>query len=216
MFNLATEYCFSLDKNSEKNIRCFLMLLNLEGYINGAIIEMNRLNRVRKAINKSMQKTALQLPKKRDFYLTYLKNDTHFYFICIDKVYKLLKSLSGELNDSDIKNLVTKLEDAFDIKTVRDHLEHIEQRCLGRYPRENKGIIVKNDLGNFWGDYFSFGGKKFPSGKDSLSELKKIYSDLIGILTKKYASKDSSFIIRQQQKQMHKKIMRKLKNLGLY
>lgn len=215
MFDLASKYSFSLDKNKEKAIRCFLLLHNLEKYVNGAIIEMKRLNRTRQAIRKDIQESLKEGGKRKNFHLTYLANDTHFYFVCIDKVYKLLSSLSNELSDIDIKNLVNNLENVFDIKTVRGHLEHIEQRCLGRFPRENKGKVAKNDLGNFWGDDFSFGGKKFPSGVSSINELKKIYKNLLEILERKYASQDEGFVWRQQSEARYKKIMQHLKKVGL-
>lgn len=216
MFDLASEFVFSFDrKDGTKNMRAYLLLDHLEKYVNGAIIEIGRLIRVRKALGKDIQKTLTQFPRKRNFHLTCLANDVHFYFICIDKVHKLLSSLSKELTDPDIENSVTKLDQVFDIVVVRDHLEHIEQRLLGRFPREDKGTVAKNDLGNFWGDDFSFGGKRFPSGVKSINELKNIYTDLIKILERKYASKDPSFIKRRQSERVYKKIVQKLKKSGL-
>lgn len=219
MFDLASEYVFSLDrKNRERNMRAFLLLHNLENYVNGAIIEMDRLNRIRKAIERDLQKAITQLPRKKNFNLTYLANDIHFYFVCIDKVYKLLSNLAGELNDSEIKKLAQKLRKAFDIKTVRNHLEHIDDRCLGFLTLEDKKKGIRkhiSDFGNFAGDNYSFNGKQFPSGKGSLSDLKQIYTDLIGILNRKYASKDPSYIWRKQSEQGHKKIVQGLKKVGL-
>lgn len=216
MFDLASKYSFSLDKDRKKAIKCLLLLYCLESYVNGAIIEMKRLNRTRQVIKNDIQKSLKTGGRRKNFHLTYLANDTHFYFICIDKVYKLLSSLSAELNDSDIKNLEAKLNSIFDIQTVRDHLEHIEQRCLGRFPREDRSKIAKNDLGNFIGEDFSFGGKKFPSGMGSVDELKKIYTALLEILERKYASQDPSFVWRQQSEERYKQIMRKLKKMGLF
>ncbi len=216
MFDLASKYSFSLDKNRGKTIKCFLLLYYIESYVNGAIVEMTRLNKTRQAIKKDIQKSLEIGGKRKNFHLTYLANDTHFYFICIDKVHKLLSSLSKELADPDIENLVTRLDQGFDIVTVRDHLEHIEQRLLGRFPREEKGVVAKNDLGNFWGDDFSFGGKRFPSGVSSVNELKKIYKNLLEILERKYASKDPGFLWRQQSGTRYKKIMQQLKKNGLF
>ncbi len=213
MFDKASKYGFSLDKDKEKALRCYLLLSYLENYVNGAIIEMRRLSRTRGEIKRKFLGLLKFWNKKRDFHLTYLLNDTHFYFICIDKVYKLLTALSNELDDSDIKKLVTKLERTFDIDTVRGHLEHINQRCLGRFPRKNIDKFAKNDLGNFMGDSFSFGGKKFPSGKDSLSELKNIYIELLGILEEKYASQDPAFVWRQQSEERSKQIMKMLEKM---
>lgn len=223
MFDLASKYCFSLNKDREKAMRCFLLLHNLENYINGAIIEMNRLGRVRRMISKNLKNLQKLdfVPKNRrkDFSLVYLANDTHFYFISIDKVYKLLFKLSQELDDIDIKKLAKTLGKIFNIRTVRNHLEHIDDRCLGFLSLKDKKKGVKShisDFGNFIGDNFSFNGKQFPSGKASVSELKQIYTALIKILDKKYASQDPSFVWRQQSEKVYKKIMQNLKKANWF
>lgn len=221
MFDVASKYCFSLDKNREKNQRCFLSLLNLEKYVNGAIIEMGRLERIRRAIRKDIQKRleVRSLKSKNSFLLTYLANDTHFYFVSIDKIYKLLSNLATELSDSDIKILRTRLGKIFDIKTVRNHLEHIDARCLGflsKKDEKNKARKHISDFGNFIGENFSFNRKTFPSGKGSLAELKKIYTDLIEILNRKYASQDPGFVWRQNSEKVYKKIMQNLKKANWF
>ena len=218
MFNISSKYCFSLDKNSKKSLRLYLLLSSLEKYVNGATIEMRRLSRARESINKELRASAEGGLIKKGNGLTYLAVDTHFYFICIDKVYKLLSCLSTELNDSDIKRLAKELEKTFDIKTVRNHLEHIDSRCLGflskKDEKEGKRKHI-SDFGNYFNDSFTFDGKKFSSGKGSLVELKKIYNDLIKILTKRYASRDPGFTQRQRSEIIYKKIMKKIKKTGL-
>lgn len=219
MFDLASDYTFSLNqKDRDKAMRAFLLLYNLEKYVNGAIIEMNRLSRIRIAIDKDIQKAITQLHRRKNFNLTYLANDTHFYFVCIDKVYRLLFNLGVELNDPDIKALARKLGKTFDIRTIRNHLEHIDDRCLGFLTLKDKQKGIRkhiSDFGNFTGDSFSFNGRQFPSGKGSLSDLKQIYIDLVGILEKKYASKDPNYVWRKQSKQRYKQIMQGLKKAGL-
>ena len=215
MFDVASKYCFALDKDSKKSLNYYLLLSNIEKYVNGAIIEMGRLSRIRKAITKEFKTRSL----RKNYRLTYLANDTHFYFVCIDKVYKLLSRLGTELNDPDIKKLAKKLGATFDIKTVRNHLEHIDARCLGFLSiKTEKKKISKHisDFGNFFNDNFSFNGKTFPSNKGSLLELKKIYKDLIEILTKKYASKDPGFVWREQSDKRYKAIMKTAKKAGLF
>lgn len=219
MFDLASEHTFSLNqKDRDKAMRAFLLLYNLEKYVNGAIIEMNRLGRTRKAIDKDIQKAITKFPRQKNFNLTYLANDTHFYFVCIDKVYRLLFNLGVELNNPDIKALARKLRKTFYIRTIRNHLEHIDDRCLGflTLKDKKKGIRKRiSDFGNFTGDSFSFNGKQFPSGKGSLSDLKQTYTDLIRILERKYASKDPNYVWRKQSEQRYKKIMQGLKKAGI-
>jgi len=217
MFNLVSKYGFSLDKDNEKALRCYLLLFYLESYVNGAIIEIRRLSRARDKINKDIR-GSLNFGRKKNFHITHLANDTHFYFICIDKVYKLLSSLSDELKDRDIKKLVTELKKTFGINIVRNHLEHIDKRCLEYLTSEDEKQGKRtqiSDFGNFLGDYFSFGGEKFPSDIKSAAELKRIYIELLKILEEKYASKDPSFVWRQQSEARYKKIMQMLKKKGL-
>jgi len=214
MFDLASNYCFSLDKDSKKSVKYFLLLSSLEKSVNGAIIEMRRLNRARKAISKRVKDKKIG----KDNSLTYLANDTYFYFISIDKVFVLLSRLAAELNDSDIKKLAKKLEKTFDIRTVRHHLEHIDARCLGFLSRKDEKKKISRpitDFGNFINDNFSFNGKQFPSGKAGLAELKSIYKELIGILRRKYASKDPHFLWREQSEKRYKAIMKALKKSGV-
>lgn len=214
MFDLATKYCFSLDKDTKKSMNYFLLLSNLEKSVNGAIIEMRRLNRIRRSILKRIKDG--KIGKNNN--LTYLANDTHFYFICIDKAFILLSRLGSELNDQDIKALSKKLGKIFDIRTVRNHLEHIDARCLGflsKKDEKNKVSKPITDFGNFINDNFSFDNKQFPSGKAGLTELKNIYKELLRILKRKYANKDPHFVWREQSEKRYKAIMKALKNSGI-
>lgn len=215
MFDLVSNYCFSLDEDTKKSVKYFLLLSNLENNVNGAIIEMRRLNRARKAILKRIKERKVG----KDNSVTYLANDTHFYFICIDKVFILLSRLATELNDSDIKRLAEKLGKTFDIRTVRNHLEHIDARCLGFLSKKDeKNKVEKHifDFGNFIGENFSFNRKTFPSSRGSLVELKKIYSDLIKILNRKYASQDRGYVRRQNSEKVYKIIMQNLKKANWF
>lgn len=222
MFDIATKYCFHLDKDNSKSLELFLLLHSLERYVNGAIIEMNRLEKTRRGIIKRLSGLrsieAGQKPRNKDFKLTYLACDTHFFFICIDKCYKLITQLSLELNDVEVKTLKTRLNKIFDIATVRNHLEHIDDRCMGYLSLKDKKEKRRKriqDFGNYIGDDFSFNNKKFPSNRKSLKELKDIYHDLIKTLHNKYASRDPGFIERIAQEKRAKSIQKALKKAGL-
>lgn len=219
MFDLATKYCFYLDSDSKKSMRLFLLLYEIENYVNGAIIQMNRLERHRSCIKKMLTSfKKFQQIKRNNFRSTYLACDTHYFFICIDKIYKLLNNLSKELNDKDIKRLRTRLNKIFNISTIRNHLEHIEDRCIGYLSLHDKKQNIQkqiSDFGNFTGDDFSFNNRKYPSNKKSLKEVKKIYKELIDILHNKYASKNPHFVRRQDVEREHEMIMKSLKKAGL-
>ncbi|MCJ7790249.1 MAG: hypothetical protein MUP69_08735 [Candidatus Atribacteria bacterium] len=220
MFDLARKYYFDLNKDNSKSLELFLLLYSLENYVNGAIIEMNRLERTRKNITKKISnlRPNVDISRKKDFQLTYLSCDTHFFFICIDKCYKLITKLSLELKDNEIEKLKTRLNKFFNITTVRNHLEHIEDRCRGYNSLNDKKQKIKkhiNDFGNYAGDDFSFNNKKYPSGKKSLEELKNIYLDLIKILDDR-ARKDPKFVEKIKIEERNKLIMKALKKAGLF
>ncbi len=199
MYDLATKYAFYLSDDSEKAKNAFVLLHELEVYVNGAIIQSTRINRTRKLIDKNIRiarnnrrKTQRQyLKNKKDFSLTRLGCDYHFYFICLGQVGKLLKQLSVLLDDGDLRNEYLKFRRKFD-QDIRNHLEHIDERAVGRIRGQDIGHI--SDFVNFPGDSLSFNGKKYPVNKEKLAELKTIYEEVIKILHDNHASKDEEFL----------------------
>lgn len=224
MFDVASKYGPYLDRtNRKKNLRLFLLLLNLEKYVNGAAIEIRRLNRARRAIGRKLQsvfrENTLRNIEKKDHSLTYLAVDTHSFFVFVDKIHKLLLTMAEELGDVNIRALVQTLENIIDIKKVRNHLEHIDERCLGFLTLSDKKKGSRkhiSDLGNFAGDNFSFDGQQFPSGMKILRVLNTIYTSLIDILEREYAKKDPLFVRRQREEETHKQIMQILRKGGFF
>lgn len=236
MYDLAERYCFRsrLDQDDTINEELSLLLLFLERYVNGAIIEMSRLERTRRRLDEEWKERRLArelrkrrelageqdlgqnmgaLSKKKGFQLTYLECDTHFFFICIDKCYKLIAQFSKELNDNEIRELATKLDKVFDIRTIRNDLEHIDRRCNGYLSREDEKRNIKkhiSDFGNFGGDSFSFNGKEFQSDRKSLEKLEEIYLTLIGIIDDR-ARKDPEFLKEIATEEIEELMMKALK-----
>jgi hypothetical protein len=226
MYDLAERYCFRshLDHDDTIDRELSLLLLFLEQYVNGAIIEMSRLERTRRSLDEEWRARRLArelrkrrrlageqdlgqnmgaLSRKRDSQLTYLECDTHFFFICINQCYKLIPLLSQKLNDNEITKLATELNGVFDIRTIRDHLEHVEDRCQSYLSREDRDRKIKkpiSDFGNFVGGNFSFNGKEFRSDRKSLEKLEEIYLRLIGILDDR-ARKDPEFVREMEMKE---------------
>jgi hypothetical protein len=215
MYNLAKKYSFSLSTDPKQASQAFLLLYELENSVNGAIIQATRINRTRRAIDRKLQ-DAREYRKdnrkayphyRKDFALTKLGCDYHFYFVCIGQFGKLLKRSGEVLNDPDLKSLYTKFERQFD-KDIRDHLEHIDERAIGKKREQNIGHI--SDWGNFVGDGFSFNGKKYPVNKQKLNELGKIYEETIEIMYNNHASKDEDFIMREQTERQTQAILKQL------
>ena len=217
MFDLASKYrriFFRDDPDYRRGIKCNLLLSTIEKYLNGAIIEMRRMERVRKAMIKKAKERAFS---RKCFSSTYLACDTHFYFICVDKIINSWLKLSEELNDNDIKKLQKKLNERFP-KKIRNHLEHIDSRCVGKikHGKEVDWEEFKKPILNFGcfhldSGSFSFGSEKYSTNKESLSFLKQSYKELIEIIYKKYASKDPNFLEDEKQERLIKDIRKFLK-----
>lgn len=123
----------------------------------------------------------------------------------------------------NIRALVQTLENIMDIKKVRNHLEHIDERCLGflTLTDKKKGLRKQiSDFGNFAGDNFSFDGQQYPSGMKTLHALNAVYADLIDILEREYAKKDPLFVLRQRQEEAleetHREVMQILRKGGFF
>jgi len=196
-----------------------LLLLELENYVNGAIMQTARLERSRRAIDKKLRETMNSIKdakytnksSKKDFSLVKLHCDYHFYFICIGQISKFLKRLCEELSDPDLKRVYTKLKRRFD-KDVRNDLEHLDERAIGMKRKQYIGHI--SDFGNFPGDSFSFNGKEFPVNKGKLKELTQIYEEVIDVLYKNYGSKDPHFVLMEQRDRQSKELFHYLKKQG--
>jgi len=220
MYDVAHKYCFCLHSDPKHNQKAFLLLLELENYVNGAIIQTARLERTRKATEKKLREQAESIKdgkytyksNKKDFSLTKLHCDYHFYFTCIGQINRLLKRLYEVLDDPDLKGVHTNFKVKFN-KDIRDDLEHLDERAVGKKFRQEIGHI--SDFGNFPGDRFSFNGKEFPVNKEKLKELTQIYGEIIQVLHKNYGSKDPSFIMWEQREIQRKAILRQLKKQNL-
>jgi hypothetical protein len=220
MYDLAYKYCFCLDDGRQTGHKASLLLLELENYVNGAIMQTARIERNRKSIDKKLKRKKelikdyqhAQQRIQKDFGLTRLHCDFHFYFICVGQIGKLLKRLCEVLNDHDLNEVYTRFMEKFD-KAIRDDLEHIDERAIGKKFQKDIGHI--SDFGNFPGDRFSFNGKEFPVNREKLNELRQIYHDIIFVLYKNYGSKNEFFVRLEQSERQAKILLRRLRKQGL-
>ena len=142
-------------------------LLTLERYVNGTMIQWNRIQ---------ADKRALPGPGPgvdQKFMLT-LFLDIHFYFVCYDKAQNLLQHLSKTDGDPKLNNLWQTLEPKFKrFNDARNHLEHIEERITEEY---------LFDFGNLENDTFTFGRDRFDISASGLKTLTDAYEQVVGIL----------------------------------
>jgi hypothetical protein len=144
-----------------------IALLILEKYVNGTMIQWNRIQADKRALpgpGLGVDQTLMQT----------LFLDIHFYFICYDKVQNLIEYLTETDGDSKLNNLWQILKPKFEpFNTARNHLEHIETRMEEKY---------LYDFGNFENDIFSFGGECFDISASGLKILTDAYEQVIDIL----------------------------------
>jgi hypothetical protein len=126
----------------------------LENYVNGAIIQWNRIQ---------VDKT---LPGPGVDPLLFL--DIHFYFICCDKVHKWINYLAKR--DGKIKEMWKEREPKIrHLAGARHLLEHLE------------GLVNKKylwDFGNLQNDCFTFGGEKFDISEAGLKIVTDTYKQI--------------------------------------
>lgn len=144
-----------------------LALWTLENYVNGAIIQWNRI--------QADKKTLPGPPPGVDQTLVLiLFLDIHFYFICGDKVQNLLEYLAKANIDPKLKDLWNRYKPRLEpFNRARNHLEHIETRTSPEYER---------DFGNLKGDIYTFGGERFDISASSLKILTDAYEEVVNIL----------------------------------
>lgn len=64
MYDLAHKYCFCLDSGQRSGQKAFLLLFELENYINGAIMQKARIERTRRLIDKRLKR---KMDSTKDF-----------------------------------------------------------------------------------------------------------------------------------------------------
>ena len=150
----------------------------MEEYVNGAELQISRIERTRKLVQKTL---SLTQGLKNINWTTYRKRhlkifcDAHFYFICIGHVSRCLKRLCTKLNKKKLNIIYSEFQKTF-ILEIRNDLEHIDARAVGLKKKGRKEISIGHiqDFKNFSNDNLTFNGKSYPVNKESLKKLKLI------------------------------------------
>jgi hypothetical protein len=193
MVNLASKYVFVFN-----DIQSFLLLSLVEEYVNGAELQIQRINRNRKAILKTFR-------SQPDFERTKLtthhncqrriSHDAHFYFICIGQVSKCVDRLCTKLKNKRLHKINSQFKKEFS-REIRNDLEHIDARAVGKKKQSRREVDIGfvRDFKNFSGDNLTFNGKSYPVNKEALNKLKSIYMEIIQVIHEDYALKDKNYV----------------------
>jgi len=149
------------------SLKASVALLTLEKYVNGTMIQWNRIQEDEIALpgpGPGVDQTLMQT----------LFLDIHFYFICYEKAQNLLERLAGTDGDPKLYNLWKIHKPKFKpFNDARNHLEHIDERMKKKY---------LSDFGNIKNGTFSFGGECFDISASGLKILTDAYEQVVGIL----------------------------------
>ena len=195
MFDLASKYIFVLD-----DIQTYLLLSLAEEYVNGAEIQIRRIDRTRKDILKSLQsRLEFEQSKSRTHWngQKRLFHDAHFYFICIGQISNCLEKLCSKLNNPKLQNIRSNFNKEFS-REIRNDLEHIASRAIGKKKKGRREVDIGfiRDFKNFSGDNLTFNGKSYPVNKEELHKIKAIYRKIIAVIHKDYALRNAHFVNR--------------------
>jgi hypothetical protein len=178
MFDLASKYHFVF-----KDFQFNLLLMLMEEYVNGAELQIRRIDRTRKLVRKifksPMDIKNINWTTYRDHHLK-IFCDAHFYFICIGQVSKCLERLCAKLKNRNLYKINSEFQKIFK-REIRNDLEHLDARAVGKKKIGRKEVSIGHirDFRNFSKDNLTFKGKAYPVNRDSLRELKGFYKRTI-------------------------------------
>lgn len=134
------------------------------------------------AIQRDRINYRLNLKNRSSVMLPMLFADIHFFFIASANLAKILGLLNKKLDDSTLSDVYNKYGAMLkDLKTFRDHFEHIDGRINGR-DGDRAPLAKPSMLGNLSGDTYDFCGKKINLSNtfialDALLEDLKVWND---------------------------------------
>ena len=207
MLNLASKYHFVF-----KDLQVNLLLMLIEEYVNGAELQITRIERTRKSVRNSL-KSICNLEKAN--WETYRKQhlrmfcDAHFYFICIGQVSRCLDRLRAKLKNRKLEKIYSEFQKTFS-QEIRNDLEHIDARAVGLKKKGRSEVKIGNiqDFRNFSNDNLTFNGKNYPVNKESLKKLKEFFQNTISVIHEDYALKAPFFVYDMEREKQLKRIMR--------
>ena len=179
MFNLATQYSQVFDDSKAK---ASILLVMMELYVNGAIIQEQRFRAAYKKPNSSK-----------------LNLDIHFYLICIGMVKKIFTRLKNLLTNKKVDDLYLEYNKLHN-NAIRNHYEHMDEKIANN--------VMKGGFFNLNYDNLIFNGKSYPIKTDGLAD---IYKKLIKIIKTEYALKNECYRFRRRSDRTLKKLIKVLK-----
>ena len=179
MFDLASQYSRVFDCSKAK---AGILLIMMELYVNGAIVQEQRFRTAYKKQNSSK-----------------INLDIHFNLICIGMVNKIFKRLKSLLTNNKVDALYLEFNKLLN-STIRNHYEHMDEKIVNN--------AMKGGFFNLNYDNLVFNGKSYPIKTDGLAD---IYKKLIKIIKTEYALKNELYVSRRKSDRTLKKLIKVFK-----
>lgn len=158
-------YYFDTDKTAED------LFFYLEIYVNQCVVQMQRVNQDQTEMQYACDNTELYSVDKRVAFGKY-GCDIHFYIISMDKVFKLARRLADHLNDDGLKGIITKYEQSEAIRSLRNSLEHMDERIVNT-------DWFRKDISHQINKQLNLDKFPFTLREDSLISITSLYQEII-------------------------------------
>ena len=116
----------------------------IEEYVNGADLQISRIERTRKLIRKTLfSRQSLMNINRTTNRKRHLRIfcDAHFYFICIGQVNRCFKRLCTKLKDKNLNKIYSEFQKVFD-QEIRNDLEHVDARAVGLKKKGRREVSI--------------------------------------------------------------------------
>ncbi len=154
---------------SQTNIGLIFAFGSIDSYLAAAKRQQRRI--------KQAGETRINSFRSRKHKHYNLFNEIHFYLICWARIAKLARFIAEKTRFRQVGLVLRRYSAELKARIdCRDHLEHFEERLPGG--KNQKKLLVPNDLLNMKNEYLTYGGRKLNVGPESLILLKTIVAEL--------------------------------------
>jgi len=155
--------------NSQTNIGLIFASGSIDSYLAAAKRQQRRIKKARETSVNDL------LSRKSKHYNLF--NEVHFYLICWARIAKLARFIADKTRFRQVGLVLRRYSAELKARIdCRDHLEHFEERLPGG--KNQKKLLVPNDLLNMENEYLTYGGRKLNVGPESFFLLKTIVNEL--------------------------------------
>jgi hypothetical protein len=152
-----------------------IALSTIESALEAARRQQRRIAYAEKSFRTVLKRSATRiLPLKRIGLVFY---DVHFYLIAWTRITKLAEFIEKSTEYREVREVLDRYDSGNkDVKEMRNHLEHFDERLPGGNRRQS--LKKPNDLFNLTNHYVTFGGKRLDVGPDSIRLLTGFVEEL--------------------------------------